>query len=339
MSKGGDQKVKNVSEPWTALQPYLTGQAYGKPGKKGYMPAHTGVMPEAEKLYKTGPGFATPFDPLQTKGQNANVNFANNFGSLYSPYTQAGMFGLNAPDLSNNPYLEPYMQAATRPLEQSLALSTMPGIRSQFTDAGQYGSSRQGVAEGVAQGLTNQAIGDTRAKIASQAYGQGLDQQAKMFALYPQMMQAGLMPGNILSQVGGERQQLANQFQTDPYQKLREYNSILNPLAQSGGTQSQTMPPSSSGAQDAASVAAAIAALYTAFGSDERLKTDIHPVGKMGPLTIYSWKWNEEARKLGYVGTSTGVMAQEVERLYPDCVHDIGHKVVEYGRLAQRLSE
>lgn len=265
MSKGGDtQKVSN--DPWGPLQPYLTGNAAGKKGK---YPAATGMLPEAEKLYKSGPGFYTPFDPAQTQSQNMALQYANNFGSMYSPYMQAGQFALNAPDLENNPYLEPYMQAATRPLEQQLAFGTLPGIRSDFIGSQGGGTStRQGVAEGIAQGLTNQAIGDTRAKIASQAYGQGLDQQARALSLYPQILQQGLTPSQIYETVGGQRQGAANQQQIDAYRKLQEYAGILNPVMGGGyGTQKQPNPSAGSSLGDIGALLAGSGALWSAWNN------------------------------------------------------------------------
>lgn len=391
MSKGGEkQQVSN--DPWAYLQPYLTGMPGGS--GKNKIPARTGLMPEAERLYNNGPGFFTPFDPAQIAGQEARLGFAQNFPTLQKPYqdaTQFGLFGgfnpennpyapqgltgavggglnalgsgnpyqggmlgatlggpsansnpfgiggavrsslagpstgsnpfginnaiqfgLNAPNIKNNPYLGQYMDAATRPLTQQLEMGQLPSIRSQAADAGQQGSSRQGVAEGVARGLTNQAIGDTRAQIANQAYGQGLgaqanainaaqqsygqdiqrqlagvglaqqsygqdinrqlaglglanqsygqdiarqqgamnfagnagsqafDQQARALALYPQMMQSGLLPSSLLSQVGAERQASANQQQTDPYARLQQYAGILGGLTGAGGTSVQS---------------------------------------------------------------------------------------------------
>ena len=330
-SKGGDtQKVSN--EPWGALQPYLTGNAAGKKGK---YPAATGMLPEAEKLYKSGPGFYTPFDPAQTQSQNMALQYANNFGSMYSPYMQAGQFALNAPDLENNPYLEPYMQAATRPLEQQLAFGTLPGIRSDFIGSQGGGTStRQGVAEGIAQGLTNQAIGDTRAKIASQAYGQGLDQQARALALYPQILQQGLTPSQIYGSVGAQRQGAANQQQTDPYQRLNAYAGILNPTMGGGyGTQTQPNPNQGNWLQDASSLAATAASLYSIF-SDERLKDNVELIGEINGFNKYKWTWNKRAALLGLSGEGEGVMADEVELTKPEAVSmKAGYKVVDYGKL------
>ena len=289
---GGTGDSTQSMAPWGPVQPYITGQPVTN--QKGGIiygaPNVPGLLPSAGNLFANGPGFYTPQNSTQQTGQNMALGFANNFGSMYSPYMSSGKAGLtgmggntdannamrfqlNAPDIKNNPYLGSYMDAATRPLQQQLDMQTMPGIRASYGDAGQYGSSRQGVAEGVAQGLTNQAIGDTRAQIANQAYGQGLsaqasalgqslDQQSKAMALYPQLMQAGLTPSNIYSSVGNTQQQDANSRQTDPYNVLNWYNGVLNPIAGLGGTQKVNQSGSGSMAQNIAGGAMDLAALF-----------------------------------------------------------------------------
>lgn len=63
-----------------------------------------------------------------------------------------------------------------------------------------------------------------------------------------------------------------------------------------------------------------------ALFSDRRLKTDIRPVGKLdNGLTVYAYryKWGGPMQ--------IGVMADEVEGLHPDAVHEVqGFKAVEY---------
>ena len=70
----------------------------------------------------------------------------------------------------NNPYLAGMQRAATgtamnqyndavQGAEQSLNYNILPGLRSQAVGAGQYGGSRQGIAEGLATGLQQQQLG------------------------------------------------------------------------------------------------------------------------------------------------------------------------------------
>lgn len=65
--------------------------------------------------------------------------------------------------------------------------------------------------------------------------------------------------------------------------------------------------------------------------SDERLKEDIHEVGRMHDgLPVYSYRYR------GDPTPRMGLMAQDVEKVRPDAVHDIGgFKAVDYGKATE----
>ena len=72
--------------------------------------------------------------------------------------------------------------------------------------------------------------------------------------------------------------------------------------------------------------------------SDVRLKENIKPVGVMANgLTLYSFEYVDEVKShpLAGEGVHVGVMAQEVEQVFPYAVKtlDDGYKVVDYGLL------
>ena len=72
--------------------------------------------------------------------------------------------------------------------------------------------------------------------------------------------------------------------------------------------------------------------------SDVRLKENIKPVGVMpNGLTLYSFEYVDEVKShpLAGEGVHVGVMAQEVEQVFPYAVRtlDDGYKVVDYGLL------
>jgi hypothetical protein len=72
--------------------------------------------------------------------------------------------------------------------------------------------------------------------------------------------------------------------------------------------------------------------------SDMRLKENIKPVGVMdNGLTLYSFEYKDEIKShpLAGDGIHVGVMAQEVEQVFPYAVKtlDDGYKVVDYGLL------
>jgi hypothetical protein len=65
--------------------------------------------------------------------------------------------------------------------------------------------------------------------------------------------------------------------------------------------------------------------------SDERLKKDMkfHSVADSG-VKYYTWEWNDTAKRIGAKGgTQFGVIAQEVEKMYPDAVKRGVHGYLE----------
>lgn len=66
--------------------------------------------------------------------------------------------------------------------------------------------------------------------------------------------------------------------------------------------------------------------------SDEKLKNNIQLVGKENGHNIYTWEWNDVAKKLGINDINTGVLAQEVIQYKPEAVsiHENGYYMVDY---------
>jgi hypothetical protein len=81
------------------------------------------------------------------------------------------------------------------------------------------------------------------------------------------------------------------------------------------------------------------ASLYTAFGSDRRLKENIREVGvdQRTGLSLYEFNYISDPSQKKYIG----VMADEVELVYPDAVvtSDNGYKSVYYAMLGIEFKE
>ena len=79
--------------------------------------------------------------------------------------------------------------------------------------------------------------------------------------------------------------------------------------------------------------------------SDERLKNNIelisNPIEKVQQLKGVTWEWNENADKLQQSLPNVGVIAQDVEKVLPQLVHDRdnGYKGVDYAKLTGLLIE
>lgn len=158
------------------------------------------------------PGFSgvAGFDPLQTQGQDMALAAAPTqssvVGGAASATNRLTSGELLTPDA--NPALRDTISASTRPIINDLLERALPAIRGEASTTGNFGSSRQGIAEGLATGRAAQAVGDTAAKVATTGYGQGLDAFGKGVALAPSTAQAQLLPGLTTSGVGDVRQAL-----------------------------------------------------------------------------------------------------------------------------------
>ena len=79
--------------------------------------------------------------------------------------------------------------------------------------------------------------------------------------------------------------------------------------------------------------------------SDERLKDNVelisNPIEKVKELRGVTWEWNEEASIAAKQTPNVGVIAQEVEKVLPELVHDRenGYKGVDYSKLTGLLIE
>ena len=72
-----------------------------------------------------------------------------------------------------NPYLPSQAQAITNQVNNNLQQQQIPGINSGAIAAGGFGGSRQGIAQGLAIGQTNQALGNSLANLNFNAWNQG----------------------------------------------------------------------------------------------------------------------------------------------------------------------
>ena len=78
--------------------------------------------------------------------------------------------------------------------------------------------------------------------------------------------------------------------------------------------------------QGMTALTSAATSLLPLLMSDERLKENINPVGKLNNgLTIYSFNYGNDPV------THVGLLAQEVEEVYPEAVAEVnGYKMVDY---------
>ena len=177
--------------------------------------------------------------------QAAQESFMRGLGGIGA--TAGGAF------LMGSPYRQQVIESATRPLVQQFEQTTLPGISSQFSAAGRYGSGAMERAVGTATEATGRAIGDIASNIAYQDYAnerqrqqQALGLQIQGATLAPQIYGQQFLPSQQLAQVGAAREAIAAQplqeaiqryqfEQQVPYQQLQGFLSSVygTPMASS----------------------------------------------------------------------------------------------------------
>lgn len=214
---GSKSKTKSSNEPWSPARNNITGEG-----------GQTGIIPESQRIYEQGmwnpdmqegadiygnvlgARYNSPyFDQVNNVGINAmtggfdpdigkvaditpqNVNLTqarSGQGALDPTFAMQRMLS-GTPD---NPYLDQQANAITASLTRNMNENVMPGIRSNAIAGGQYGGSRQGIAEGLATSRLNQDLAPALTNLYGGAYenaqgrmygtASGLNQQAENVA-------------------------------------------------------------------------------------------------------------------------------------------------------------
>lgn len=175
-----------------------------------------------------------PFSVETQAAQGLAVNNALNAQSGINQINAGVNYGLSgAMDVDNNPHLRKAVEGAIRPITQNYTDTggVMSQIRDGAQDAGQFGSSRQGIAEGIAASRYNQDIGDVSSKMYAAAYDKGQDTFARTLMFAPEALKTGMLPVEWLSGVGAQKENLAGEYaQYDSDRQLWGYNSQWAPL-------------------------------------------------------------------------------------------------------------
>lgn len=286
--------------------------------------------------------------PTQQQGI-ANVNAAQ---GMALPAIQRGidLTGLAAqgitPELYDRFY-SPYVRDVANSTQANMMESNaqqLSGLKGGAIQAGAFGGDRGGIAAAELARQQNLALGQTMSGIYNQGYGQAMQlagQQAQNYGAMGQQMaglgvgaQGSVLQGAQAQLAAGAQEQATGQAQLDamyqqymqrlayPYQQAQFYANVAQGLGSTaGGTSSTTTPGPSWGSQ----ILGGIGAIGSIF-SDERVKENIEPVGKLNDgQTIYRYNYK------GDPTTQIGLIAQEVEQHHPRAVTEIeGIKGVDY---------
>lgn len=195
------------------------------------------------------------FDLNQVAGQEGALQSAGTQTNLArgGAGTSASWLSPGALDVNNNPTIQGSIDRATRPITENLMNVALPGIRDSAERTGNFGSSRQGVAEGLAVGQASKAIGDASSDVVSKAYQSNVDAQLKALGLLPQTAAVQTQGDLTTSGVGDVRQALEqarlnqnvsnfNYDQLAPFLQSKEIMSLLTGLPGGSATTTASTP-------------------------------------------------------------------------------------------------
>lgn len=179
---------------------------FAKDALKSGIGAAGSLFGQGPQQFFPGQTFAN-FDPLQTQGQQAQLNFAESF----LPGLNEQIFGsfgnaLNAGDIFNDPSVQAGLGTIESRANQNFAENTLPSLRRAGIGAGQEFGTRPELAAGVAASRLGRDVGDAQAQFLANQLGSARQLQGAGLAISPQIQGLGLTQGNIFGDVGAQRQ-------------------------------------------------------------------------------------------------------------------------------------
>lgn len=235
----------------------------------------------------------------------------------------------------SNPYFADALTASLKPQTEQFMSTVLPGINSTFAGAGRYGSGlHQASVDRAVTGL-NRAQADASVKAGADMYAMERANQIAGMKFAPALANQDYFDINQLGVVGSalddQRQRQIdadvtkyNYNQNKDWNYINRYLASLNagyPGGESSGSGYGFMPRAGGGDTFGSVFGAGMGAAglgLQAFSlfSDERLKEDIAPVGKLNDgQTVYSYRYK------GDPTPHIGLMAQEVAETHPEAVH------------------
>lgn len=277
-----------------------------------------------------------------------------------------------AKDLYDTEMVQSQKEQMGKDIEHGLN-KRVQGINQAAAGSGSMGSSRAGVAEGVATGEAADAYASGAANIENaarqSAYGQALGtlqgNQSTALGAAGQLGSIGLGSGNMmLGGLSSQNQILQNQLTgagilqnqnqnvlnnqwfnqqgqaNAGWDNLNKYLGIAGAIGGMGGTSTSNQNTnSSSGKNTIGSLAALAGGAMKLFGSDASMKTKVKATGKRtkNGHREYEWDWNEGSKKVKMKkGEGKGVLAQEVAKRDPEAVvknKSEGRLMVDYNKV------
>lgn len=375
-SGGGSSTTNTTSTPWEGLQPYLTGslQATAKgfglnsDGTNAGYNSSTGLNPAILGVPYSGNTVAAD-SPLTTEALNAETARAR-AGTPYLGAADNYMGDILSgkyltPD--SNPYIKATYDQAAKSVTDNYNNVVNPGIDSQATSNGRYGSGAYAQARNTSDVTLGHDLNDLATNIYGTNYQNERNLQTGALTAIPQMQANDYYDANQLAGVGDYYTNLGqqnldasinqyNQRQQLPLTALQTYSNIINgapdPMSTSATSTQRKAAQQAGGAGGALGGGLQGASAGSMFGpwgtviggvggallggfskSDSRLKENVEPMGTENGHNIYQFNYIGKPEK--YIG----VMADEVVQTNPDAVRrgDDGYLEVNYDAINVRM--
>ena len=265
MGKGsGDSKTKTTTstEPWSGVKPYLT---------SGYQDAQSLYNQGAPSYY--GGQTTAPMSSYSKQALDATAQRAAAGSPVVSAAQGQLQKTINGDYLNSNPYLQGAINAAVQPITNAFSSEVMPGIDSNFSAAGRYGSGLQGAAYNDANAQLGQQIGNVSSQMAYQNYGDERQRQIQSMFFAPQMAQQDYNDLSMLGQAGQGYDQYNqnlinadvskyNYNQNKDWNYLNDYIGLLNGATGSSSTTTTPQQGSTAGGAITGALGGAMGGAY-----------------------------------------------------------------------------
>ena len=237
-----------------------------------YLYGSSGVLPTAQSLYNSG-----QLSPIPTKSattttaQNMALDTANQLQNTWLPQFQSLYNDMsNQQQLSGSQQLTDAMNAASSDLKSQYANVTNQAIEDAALSSGQFGGSRQGIAEGLAKSELDKNILNTNAQLQYGALAQDVQNKlagqqlaGNYSSVLTDLMQA---PTTLYSQVGNAQDAYADAVKAAPAANLANYSEIIRSMLPGTNSATTTSSGGTSRTKSVLGGAASGAAMGSMFG-------------------------------------------------------------------------
>jgi len=223
-SASDTQTVK--TEPWSGAQPYLQSAMD--------IAGNLAQTPTPNYPYQT----TAPLNELQANSLAAKANYGiNATAPLIAGYQSGAQRMMSADDVANNPNVQGMLGVNERLVNRNLNENVLPMLGDQAVQAGQYGGSGHGVAQGIAMRGTQEALANANAQTLLTSYGQGLGAQAQALGQSGNTLGLGFIPSQTGAEVGGTMQAQDQALRDEAYNRwMYPYQEPWDRLERAMGT-------------------------------------------------------------------------------------------------------